>query len=559
MTNNSNIVTSFFDIVEAEGGKADELFDALKKALVDKNIPISNLVAFYSDITNVMAVSNIKTKFVFDDPIYELLSVIELRQAVVNKSLNPIGDRFPVLTGHIKLQELDNELQQHALLDYNIHKMESLPSTSKEKRWSRPLTEDELLDLLMKDDDSQILRLSDADDANSIADLNDVSSEFGDDIQDIEETIFDGLIQEQKSTERELTEGEDYQVVFYPTHIGHSRNIGRVPLPDRNRTELAGRLTEGVPIQRILEDIRNSADTSSIERLHLTEKKDLHNIKRDFRISYSTKLHENDAISVRLWVDSMKGTPYNPVLHFKEEGQQGSLNDKDFILIIMNAFQQEQLIQYGSDKICINGTHGLNNYDFQLYTIVVVDRYGSGIPVAFCFSNRSDSALFEFFFNKIKDKVGNIQTQTFMSDDAPAFYNAWRHIMGPAEHQLLCSWHVQRNFFQNLNKITGDNSKEKRSLVFKTLKVLQSETNEQKFSVGLKKFVDDLNSDPDTSSFGNYFSKYYVGRTQTWAYCYRKSLGINTNMYLEALHKKIKYTYLEGKQCRRLYFVVAFL
>uniref|UniRef100_A0A6P7F1G7 Uncharacterized protein LOC114324195 n=1 Tax=Diabrotica virgifera virgifera TaxID=50390 RepID=A0A6P7F1G7_DIAVI len=80
--------------------------------------------------------------------------------------------------------------------------MESLPSTSKEKRWSRPLTEDELLDLLMKDDDSEILRLSDADDANSIADLNDVSSEFGDDIQDIEETIFDGLIQEQKSTER---------------------------------------------------------------------------------------------------------------------------------------------------------------------------------------------------------------------------------------------------------------------------------------------------------------------------------------------------------------------
>uniref|UniRef100_A0A6P7H7T5 Uncharacterized protein LOC114345376 n=1 Tax=Diabrotica virgifera virgifera TaxID=50390 RepID=A0A6P7H7T5_DIAVI len=88
--------------------------------------------------------------------------------------------------------------------------MESLPSTSKEKRWSRPLTEDELLDLLMKDDDSEILRLSDADDANSIADLNDVSSEFGDDIQDIEETIFDGLIQEQKSTERGELENLEY-------------------------------------------------------------------------------------------------------------------------------------------------------------------------------------------------------------------------------------------------------------------------------------------------------------------------------------------------------------
>ncbi|CAG9835526.1 unnamed protein product [Diabrotica balteata] len=54
-SNNSNIVTSFFDIVEAEGSKANELFDTLKKRLVDKNIPISNLVAFSSDTTNVMA------------------------------------------------------------------------------------------------------------------------------------------------------------------------------------------------------------------------------------------------------------------------------------------------------------------------------------------------------------------------------------------------------------------------------------------------------------------------------------------------------------------------
>ncbi|CAG9840202.1 unnamed protein product [Diabrotica balteata] len=62
----------------------------------------------------------------------------------------------------------------------------------------------------MKDDDSEILRLSDADDANSIADLNDVSSKFGDDIQDIEETIFDGLIQEQKSTEIGELENLEY-------------------------------------------------------------------------------------------------------------------------------------------------------------------------------------------------------------------------------------------------------------------------------------------------------------------------------------------------------------
>lgn len=37
-----------------------------------------------------------------------------------------------------------------------------------------------------------------------------------------------------------------------------------------------------------------------------------------------------------------------------------------------------------------------------------------------------------------------------------------------------------------------------------------------------------------------------------WAYCFRKHTGINTNMYLESLHKTIKHFYLEGRKCKRL-------
>lgn len=35
--------------------------------------------------------------------------------------------------------------------------------------------------------------------------------------------------------------------------------------------------------------------------------------------------------------------------------------------------------------------HGLNNYDFELTTIMVVDEFGEGVPVAFMFSNRKDT------------------------------------------------------------------------------------------------------------------------------------------------------------------------
>ncbi|CAG9817796.1 unnamed protein product [Phaedon cochleariae] len=351
---------------------------------------------------------------------------------------------------------------------------------------------------------------------------------------------------------------DSVEVSFFSTHVGHECEIGRMPLSIDDRNQIAGKLVEGVTIQRILDDVREEAAQSGCiqRRIHLLEKKDLHNIKRDFSISYSTKFHENDALSVKLWVEMMKEKKLEnncEVLYYKEQGQCDTFFEReDFILIIMTEYQEMELCLFGSEKICIDGTHGLNAYGFQLYTIMVVDDFGRGVPVSFCFSNRSDTKLFEVYFNCIKDRVGIINTKVFMSDDAPAFYNAWCSVMGPAMHQLLCTWHIRRNWFENLNKITGPNSKDKKTLVFKTLKVLQTEVDKEKFHLGLANFLTDLREDSDTMLFGEYFSKTYCNRVEKWSYCERKYLGINTNMYLEALHKKIKYSYLEGKNVKRL-------
>lgn len=151
----------------------------------------------------------------------------------------------------------------------------------------------------------------------------------------------------------------------------------------------------GVPIQRILNDVRDSVTSETeIRRIHLLEKKDLHNIRKEYNISYSTKNHENDAVSVKLWVDQIKSKDgYNPILYFKDQGVHDPnaphFVENDFCLIIMTQYQSEMLIHFGNDKLCIDGTHGLNSYNFQLYTIVVIDEYGNGYPVAFCFYNKS--------------------------------------------------------------------------------------------------------------------------------------------------------------------------
>ncbi|KAK5648070.1 hypothetical protein RI129_002962 [Pyrocoelia pectoralis] len=292
-------------------------------------------------------------------------------------------------------------------------------------------------------------------------------------------------------TKVESTAGPKFKVHFFPMHVGHQLEIGRLLLKKCDRNMIAGKLSEGVSFQRVLDDARNSALSDSsdvnVKRLHLLEQKDLHNIKRDYGINHSMKLHDNDAISVMLWVTKMSKYEDNPVLYYK---------DDDFILIIMSHYQEEKFLEFGKSNVCVDGTHGLNSYNFQLFTILIIDNYGSGMPVAFCFSNREDTLLFVHYFNCIKNK--------------------------------------------------------KKELIFNTLKVLQTEIDLTKFSAGLENMVRDLENDPDTSEFGQYLVNTYVARAEKWAYCFRQYLGINTNMYLEALHKKTKYTYLEGKKCQRL-------
>ena len=38
-------------------------------------------------------------------------------------------------------------------------------------------------------------------------------------------------------------------------------------------------------------------------------------------------------------------------------------------------------------------TYGVNIYDFMLITVLVIDEYGEGIPVAWAISNREDTAM----------------------------------------------------------------------------------------------------------------------------------------------------------------------
>ena len=138
----------------------------------------------------------------------------------------------------------------------------------------------------------------------------------------------------------------------------------------------------GVGEKRILQDIRKTS-----ERSKLITNKDIQNIKRDFGITMPTKgsLIERDEFSVHSWVQEMANDEKNPVLFYKRQDDEHSHIDKqDFMLILMTEFQKNMLLRFGADRVCVDSTHGISGYDFELVTVLVIDKYEEGTQVAFC-------------------------------------------------------------------------------------------------------------------------------------------------------------------------------
>ncbi|XP_026475710.1 uncharacterized protein LOC113380860 [Ctenocephalides felis] len=101
--------------------------------------------------------------------------------------------------------------------------------------------------------------------------------------------------------------------------------------------------------------------------------------------------------------------------------------------------KSRMLKNFGTDRICIDGSHGTNGYGYRLQTLLVVDEFGSGIPVAFCFSNRQDELMCKIYFKDIYKVLGILETKVFITEDAPAHFNAWSSVMGVPQHKHLCS------------------------------------------------------------------------------------------------------------------------
>ncbi|XP_049862861.1 uncharacterized protein LOC126356159 isoform X1 [Schistocerca gregaria] len=223
-----------------------------------------------------------------------------------------------------------------------------------------------------------------------------------------------------------------------------------------------------------------------------------------------------------------------------------TLRSEDSVLITMNNAQGEMLAKYGSDCICVDETHGLNDYDFEVTTLLVLDDMRQGFPCTFVISNRNDSNVWSIFFNYVKSQVGQISPKVLMTDLAESYTIAWNETMGRTEMRLFCTWHVDIAWWANIkSKIRNlDKRKEMYKLVKSLMQVRDVVVCQE--SLALQK----PNSDTETSEFGHYFKTYYEKNVKCWAYCHRMRSELNTNMHLESMHKTLKY--IRAKQVKRL-------
>ena len=119
----------------------------------------------------------------------------------------------------------------------------------------------------------------------------------------------------------------------------------------------------------------------AVSRKHFLAKSDIRNI----RVKVADRLinrHEDDATSVTMIVAELRQESFNPILIFKPQGRKddiyNELQEECFVLVLQTEFQMELYRNCASKIVCIDSTHGTNQYRFKLISVIVPDDQGKG-------------------------------------------------------------------------------------------------------------------------------------------------------------------------------------
>ena len=269
-------------------------------------------------------------------------------------------------------------------------------------------------------------------------------------------------------------------------------------------------------------------------------------------VNSSVIRHSDNATSVYLRVQALRSEKYNPVLLYKQQNVEDNtmgLLKEDIVLVIMTKEQSDIYKRYASQIICFDSTHKTNQYSFKLITLLVPDEFRKGYPVAFCISNKESETVIKVFLKSVNDVCPDAKVHVIMTDDDNAGWSAAQKVYGHNLSQYLCIWHVHRAWRRKLASLVKDPTHQAEIYSFLCC-MLEAKDNDE-FSLLRDQFINKFTAlEP---SFVQYFKENYDNRPEKWALCFCVSdyASVNTNMFVESFHNKLKTIYLGGKRnCR---------
>ena len=91
--------------------------------------------------------------------------------------------------------------------------------------------------------------------------------------------------------------------------------------------------------------------------------------------------------------------------------------------------------------VCLDSTHKTTQYGYSLFTLMVQDNHGQGVPLSYFISNDEDAESLRLWLEKVKNIAPHFDT--FMTDNDDAEIAAVASFFPESRH-LLCWWHVLR-------------------------------------------------------------------------------------------------------------------
>ncbi len=329
-------------------------------------------------------------------------------------------------------------------------------------------------------------------------------------------------------------------VVFHKTHLGHDLSSNELDYIYALRSDRINLVYDKSRDRVDTEDDELLIDFLSfpINRINSAEK-DLHVRERSYG-EYSYKNYEEI-------LEKFVCRYTESCIYYKKPDQIADekfpfLEPEDLLLVFMCPSQRMLLQKHGDGVIAIDGIFGTDPFPFCLLAILVLDYDCDGMPAAFAISNRFDACTINIFLACIKEKVGVLRPHTLMTDLQDLYYNCWKSIMDIPPCRLFCTWHVKRAWEQNIKSRIG--IEKKRDEMKKVVNDLLIEADPDLFHERLQELLG--NADEQTTEFVNYFREAFGYKPQYWGYFFRQSLGLDTNMHVEAFHSIL--SYLHGRE-----------